>query len=78
MVAFDGARFDWSFMANEEVPINLALMAFSNSEYDSLRIEFNKSEFDLATYKRGLASVEEQLVFYKKNEVMFCDQIAVY
>ncbi|GKB56380.1 putative ribonuclease H-like domain-containing protein, partial [Tanacetum coccineum] len=28
-------------------------------------------QFDLATYKRGLASVEEQLVFYKKNEVMF-------
>ncbi|GJW38670.1 putative ribonuclease H-like domain-containing protein, partial [Tanacetum coccineum] len=69
--------FDWSFMADEEVPTNLALMAFSYSEYDSLRVEFNKSEFDLATYKRGLASVEEQLVFYKKNEVMLCDQIAV-
>ncbi|GJU43546.1 hypothetical protein Tco_1200812 [Tanacetum coccineum] len=68
MVAFDGAGFDWSFMADEEVPTNLALMAFSDSEYDSLRVEFNKSEFDLATYKRGLASVEEQLVFYKKNE----------
>ncbi|GJY83776.1 hypothetical protein Tco_0497152 [Tanacetum coccineum] len=26
---------------------------------------------------QSLASVEEQLVFYKKNEVMFCDQIAV-
>ncbi|GKA40765.1 hypothetical protein Tco_0733358 [Tanacetum coccineum] len=98
MVAFDGAGFDWSFMADEEVPTNLALMAFSDSEvynhktcsdtclksyetlksqYDSLRVEFNKSEFDLATYKRGLASVEEQLVFYKKNEVVFCDQIAV-
>ncbi|GKE64194.1 hypothetical protein Tco_1518355 [Tanacetum coccineum] len=64
-------------MADEEVPTNLALMAFSDSEYDSLRVEFNKSEFDLATYKRGLASVEEQLVFYKKNEVMLCDQIAV-
>ncbi|GJR31336.1 hypothetical protein Tco_1107568 [Tanacetum coccineum] len=36
----------------------------------SLRIEFNKSEFNLATYKRGLASVEEQLVFYKKNETV--------
>ncbi|GJR95122.1 putative reverse transcriptase domain-containing protein [Tanacetum coccineum] len=45
--------------------------------YDSLRVEFNKSEFDLANYKRGLASVEEQLVFYKKNEVMFSDQITV-
>ncbi|GJV65818.1 hypothetical protein Tco_1476646 [Tanacetum coccineum] len=27
--------------------------------------------------QRGLASVEEQLVFYKKNEGMLCDQIAV-
>ncbi|GJW11218.1 ribonuclease H-like domain-containing protein [Tanacetum coccineum] len=98
MVAIDGAGFDWSFMADEEVPTNMALMAFSDSEvyndktctntclksfetlktqYDNLRVEFNKSEFNLATYKRGLASVEEQLVFYKKNEVMFCDQIAV-
>ncbi|GJR58132.1 hypothetical protein Tco_1500294 [Tanacetum coccineum] len=83
---------------DEEVPTNIALMAFSDSEvhndktcsntylksfetlktqYDNLRIEFNKFEFDLATYKRGLASVEEQLVFYKKNEVMFYDQIVV-
>ncbi|GKF48084.1 hypothetical protein Tco_0141335, partial [Tanacetum coccineum] len=61
MVAIDGAGFDWSFMADEEV----------------LDFEFNKSEFNLATYKRGLASVEEQLVFYKKNEVIFSDQIAV-
>ncbi|GJV96237.1 ribonuclease H-like domain-containing protein [Tanacetum coccineum] len=98
MVAIDGAGFDWSYMTDEEVPTNMALMAFSDSEvyndktctntflksfktlktqYDNLRIEFNNSEFNLATYKRGLASVEEQLVFYKKNEVMFYDQIAV-
>ncbi|GKD68492.1 ribonuclease H-like domain-containing protein [Tanacetum coccineum] len=96
MVAIDGAGFDWSYMADEEVPTNLALMAFSDSEVhntcsntclksfetlktqlDNLRVEFNKSEFNLATYKRGLASVEEQLVFYKKNEVMLCDQIVV-
>nr|GEV86938.1 putative ribonuclease H-like domain-containing protein [Tanacetum cinerariifolium] len=98
MVEINGACFDWSYMADDETPTNMALMAFSDSEvhngktcsntclksfetlktqYDNLRIEFNKSEFDLATYKRGLASVEEQLVFYKKNEVMFCDQIAV-
>ncbi|GJT97088.1 ribonuclease H-like domain-containing protein [Tanacetum coccineum] len=30
-----------------------------------------------ATCKRRLASVEEQLVFYKKNKVMFCDQIVI-
>ncbi|GJY69343.1 ribonuclease H-like domain-containing protein [Tanacetum coccineum] len=98
MLAIDGAGFDWSYMADDEVPTNMALMAFLDSEVhndktcsktclksfetlktqlDDLRIEFNKSEFNLATYKRGLASVEEQLVFYKKNEVIFCEQLAV-
>ncbi|GJS48800.1 hypothetical protein Tco_0598921 [Tanacetum coccineum] len=46
-------------------------------QYDDLRIELNQSEFNLANYKRGLASVEERLVFYKKNEGMLCDQIDV-
>ncbi|GJT32904.1 putative ribonuclease H-like domain-containing protein, partial [Tanacetum coccineum] len=98
MVAIDGVGFDWSYMADDEVPTNMALMAFSDSEVhndktcsktclksfetlktqlDDLRIELNKSEFNLATYKRGLAFVEKQLVFYKKNEVIFCEQLAV-
>ncbi|GJY93945.1 ribonuclease H-like domain-containing protein [Tanacetum coccineum] len=98
ILAIDGAGFDWTYMADDEVPTNMALMEFSDSEIhndkacsktclksfetlktqlDDLRIEFNKSEFNLATYKRGLAYVEEQLVFYKKNEVMFCEQIVV-
>ncbi|GKC05093.1 hypothetical protein Tco_0996703, partial [Tanacetum coccineum] len=94
MVAIDGPGFDWSHMADDEVPTNMALITFSDSEVhndktclksfetlktqlDDLRIEFNKFEFNLATYKRGLASVEEQLVFYKKNEVILCEQLAV-
>ncbi|GJZ85853.1 hypothetical protein Tco_0651192 [Tanacetum coccineum] len=48
----------------------LALMAFQT-------LMFNKSEFNLATYKRGLAFVEEQLVFYKKNEVLFYEKLVV-
>ncbi|GJV89346.1 hypothetical protein Tco_1533284 [Tanacetum coccineum] len=73
MVAIDGAGFDWSFMAEEEVTTNMALMAFSDSEVyndktcsntrlksfetlktqlDNLRVEFNKFEFNPATYKR--------------------------
>ncbi|GKB46237.1 hypothetical protein Tco_0896990, partial [Tanacetum coccineum] len=80
MLAINGAGFDWSFMADEEVPTDMDLMAFSDFEVhnnktcsktlektfetlktqvDDLRIEFNKSEFNQATYKRGLASVEE-------------------
>ncbi|GKC90041.1 ribonuclease H-like domain-containing protein, partial [Tanacetum coccineum] len=70
MLAINQAGFDWSYMADDKVPTNVVLMAFSDSE-------FNKSEFNLANYKRGLASVEEQLVFYKKNEVIFCEQLAV-
>ncbi|GKD64841.1 ribonuclease H-like domain-containing protein [Tanacetum coccineum] len=43
------------------------------SSYDKLRIELNNSKSDLYSYKKGLASVEERLVFYKKNEAMLCD-----
>ncbi|GJX33416.1 putative reverse transcriptase domain-containing protein [Tanacetum coccineum] len=39
-VAIDGAGFDWSYMADDEVPTNMALMAFSDSE------EFQKPEFE--------------------------------
>ncbi|GKA19490.1 ribonuclease H-like domain-containing protein [Tanacetum coccineum] len=31
MLAIDGAGFDWSFMADEEVPTDMTLMAFSDS-----------------------------------------------
>ncbi|GKB39294.1 ribonuclease H-like domain-containing protein, partial [Tanacetum coccineum] len=96
MVAIDVACFDWSYMADDEVPINMALMAFSNSEVhndktcsktclksfetlktqlDDLRIEFNKSKFNLATYKKGLASVEEELIFYKRMRLFFVSNL---
>ncbi|GJT09467.1 putative ribonuclease H-like domain-containing protein [Tanacetum coccineum] len=32
MLAIDGASFDWSYMTDDEVPTNMALMAFSDSE----------------------------------------------
>ncbi|GKE76635.1 ribonuclease H-like domain-containing protein, partial [Tanacetum coccineum] len=71
MVAIDGACFDWSYMADDEVPTHMALMAFQTQ-----RIDFNISEFNLANCKRGLASIEEQLVFYKKNKVIFYEQLS--
>ncbi|GJV89459.1 ribonuclease H-like domain-containing protein [Tanacetum coccineum] len=40
MLAIDGAGFDWCFMADKEVPTDMALMAFSDSE------EFQQPEFD--------------------------------
>ncbi|GKG30603.1 hypothetical protein Tco_0423091, partial [Tanacetum coccineum] len=32
MLAIDGAGFDWSYMADDEVPANMSLMAFSDFE----------------------------------------------
>ncbi|GJR80975.1 putative ribonuclease H-like domain-containing protein [Tanacetum coccineum] len=71
--------FSDSEVYNDKTCSNTCLKSFEalKTQLDNLRVEFSISEFNLATYKRGLASVKEQLVFYKKNEVMFCDQIAV-
>nr|GEU76797.1 retrovirus-related Pol polyprotein from transposon TNT 1-94 [Tanacetum cinerariifolium] len=42
MVAIDGAGFDWSYMADDEAPINMAFMALSDSEKVSpLRIDLS-------------------------------------
>ncbi|GJT07745.1 hypothetical protein Tco_0842207 [Tanacetum coccineum] len=57
-------------MAEEQVQTNMALIAFSDSE-------LNETKFKAATYKRGLATVEDQLVTFKKNEVLFSEEIVV-
>ncbi|GJT89543.1 ribonuclease H-like domain-containing protein [Tanacetum coccineum] len=44
---------------------------------DDLLVKLNQTEFTAATYKRGLATVEEQLITYRKNEVLFSEEVAV-
>ncbi|GKA08921.1 ribonuclease H-like domain-containing protein [Tanacetum coccineum] len=44
---------------------------------DDLIVKLNQTEFTTATYKRGLATVEEQLITYRKNEVLFSEEIGV-
>ncbi|GKE04343.1 hypothetical protein Tco_1396361, partial [Tanacetum coccineum] len=44
---------------------------------DDLIVKLNQTEFIAATYKRGLATVEEQLFTYRKNEVLFSEEVAV-
>ncbi|GJW17099.1 putative ribonuclease H-like domain-containing protein [Tanacetum coccineum] len=43
MVAIDGAGFDWSYMADDEVPTNMALMAFLDSEFEGYGPKTSKS-----------------------------------
>ncbi|GJU17799.1 ribonuclease H-like domain-containing protein [Tanacetum coccineum] len=77
MLAIDGVGFDWSDMAEEQVQTNMALMAFSYSECDDLIVKLNQAEFTAATSKRDLATVEARLITYRKNEVLFSEEVAV-
>ncbi|GJY02813.1 putative ribonuclease H-like domain-containing protein [Tanacetum coccineum] len=44
---------------------------------DDLIVKLNQTEFIATTYKRGLATLEEQLITYRKNEVLFSEEVAV-
>ncbi|GKD77028.1 hypothetical protein Tco_1339649, partial [Tanacetum coccineum] len=98
MLAINGVCFDWSDMAEEQVQINMVLMAFSDSEVytdktysktclknyetlkkqcDDLIVKLNQTEFTATTYKRGLATIEEQLITYRKNDVLFSEEVVV-
>ncbi|GKB34996.1 hypothetical protein Tco_0879938 [Tanacetum coccineum] len=44
---------------------------------DDLIVKLNQTEFTAATYKIGLEIVEEQLITYRKNEVLFIEEVAV-
>ncbi|GKC64902.1 hypothetical protein Tco_1097500 [Tanacetum coccineum] len=46
-------------------------------QYDSLNSDYNKSQFNLLSYKAGLESVETRLAHYKKNEAVFEENINV-
>ncbi|GJS52556.1 hypothetical protein Tco_0625918 [Tanacetum coccineum] len=75
MCAIDGAGFDWSDMAEEEIQANMALMAFSDSEYDDLLVKLSDTDFKAATYKReyelGLLRTELEKVKQEKEGVDF-------
>ncbi|GJY38753.1 hypothetical protein Tco_0425117 [Tanacetum coccineum] len=63
MLAIDGVGFDWSNMAEEQC--------------DDVIFKLNQTEFTAATYKRDLATVEEQLITYRNNEVLFSEEVVV-
>nr|GEV23367.1 putative ribonuclease H-like domain-containing protein [Tanacetum cinerariifolium] len=47
MVAIDGVSFDWSYMAEDKVPTNMALMAFSDSERSFNNLNFKAMDLSL-------------------------------
>ncbi|GJT21563.1 ribonuclease H-like domain-containing protein [Tanacetum coccineum] len=44
-------------------------------QYDDLVAKQHQTEFKAITYKRGLDTVEAQLVTYRKNEVLFSEEV---
>ncbi|GJX60123.1 putative ribonuclease H-like domain-containing protein [Tanacetum coccineum] len=46
-------------------------------QYDDLVAKKHETEFKAITYKRGLDTVEAQLVTYRKNEVLFSEEVVV-
>ncbi|GKA43945.1 putative ribonuclease H-like domain-containing protein, partial [Tanacetum coccineum] len=46
-------------------------------QYDDLLAKQHQTKFEVATYKRGLDTVEAQLVTYRKNEVLFSEEVVV-
>ncbi|GJY78418.1 putative ribonuclease H-like domain-containing protein, partial [Tanacetum coccineum] len=59
MVAFNEAGFNWSFMANEEVPTNLALMAFSDSEIEKLKKEKESNQIKIDKFENASKSLDK-------------------
>ncbi|GJW45405.1 reverse transcriptase domain-containing protein [Tanacetum coccineum] len=47
-------------------------------QYDDLLAKLLQTKFEASTYKRGLDTVEAQLVTYRKNEVLFSEEVAVH
>ncbi|GJY34208.1 putative ribonuclease H-like domain-containing protein [Tanacetum coccineum] len=46
-------------------------------QYDDLLAKQLQTKFEATTYKRGLDTVEAQLVTYRKNEVIFSEEVVV-
>nr|GEV42862.1 ribonuclease H-like domain-containing protein [Tanacetum cinerariifolium] len=59
MVAIDGAGFDWSYMADDEAPTNMAFMAFSDSNESEGEVEVESPpEIKRKTVKPSVDKVE--------------------
>ncbi|GJW06814.1 putative ribonuclease H-like domain-containing protein [Tanacetum coccineum] len=59
MLAIDGAGFDWSFMADEEVPTDITLMAFSNSELEKLKHEKESNQLKIENFDNAPKSLDK-------------------
>nr|GEW27268.1 hypothetical protein [Tanacetum cinerariifolium] len=67
MVAIDGAGFDWSYMADDEAPTNMALMDFSDSEGNRVTS---------AIGKQGINDVKSSACWVWRHKIKVQDHIS--
>ncbi|GJY19718.1 hypothetical protein Tco_0391209 [Tanacetum coccineum] len=65
MVAIDGAGFDWSYMADDEVSTNMALMDFSDSEVHN---DKTYSKTYLKIFETLKTQLDDLKIKFKKSE----------
>nr|GEX57942.1 hypothetical protein [Tanacetum cinerariifolium] len=85
MVAIDGVGFNWSYITKDEVPTNMALMAFLDSETESKNANKEipnklKESLDAPLVKNRVSdnkdcTVESHVVVEKKTVVPTVDKI---
>ncbi|GJV10717.1 uncharacterized mitochondrial protein-like protein [Tanacetum coccineum] len=59
MLAIDGAGFDWSFMTDEEVPTDMALVAFSDSKLEKLKQERENNQLKIEKFNNASKSLDK-------------------
>ncbi|GJX03871.1 hypothetical protein Tco_0189787 [Tanacetum coccineum] len=59
MLAIDGAGFDWSHMVDDEVPTNVALMAFSDFELEKLKQEKESNQLKIKNFDNASKSLDK-------------------
>ncbi|GKC55025.1 ribonuclease H-like domain-containing protein, partial [Tanacetum coccineum] len=76
LVAQYEVGYDWSDQGREG-PTNFALMAYTSTGSSSTSSLDSKSQLNVGSYKAGLESVEARLDVYKKNKVIFEEDIKI-
>ncbi|GKA87403.1 ribonuclease H-like domain-containing protein [Tanacetum coccineum] len=81
MVAIDGTGFDWSYMADEKVPTNMALMAFSDSKvhndktclksFETLKTQLDDLRIEFNKFKFNLATYKRGLASVEGQLVFY-------
>nr|GEW40949.1 putative ribonuclease H-like domain-containing protein [Tanacetum cinerariifolium] len=67
MVTIDGAGFDWNYMADDDVPTNMVLMAFSDSEVNRVTS---------AVGKQGINAVKSSACWVWRPKIKVQDHVS--